>query len=83
MKIQVDFYKPSGKWYAGGEVEIGDAKPYDDDLLYIIWENQQILTSKHSKYYTVVTNDTPDNDADPNYHYCFKSILQIGVYNGR
>lgn len=78
MKIQVDFYKPSGKWYAGGEVEIGDTQPWKN-LLDVIWENQQILATKRSNYWTIVTNDTPSNYADPNYRHCFKFVLQVGV----
>jgi len=81
MKIQVDFYKPLGKWYAGGEVEIGDIKPYDPaiDLLDVIWQNQQILSTKRSNYFTIVTNDTSENHNDPNYRHCFKFVLQIGI----
>lgn len=30
MKVQVDWYKMSGKWYAGGEVDIGDARLHQD-----------------------------------------------------
>jgi len=34
MIVQVDWYKMSGKWYAGGEVDIGDARLHQDDHSY-------------------------------------------------
>lgn len=32
MWIQVDFYKSTGKWYAGGPVNIGNAKFWQKDV---------------------------------------------------
>jgi hypothetical protein len=34
MIVQVDWYRMSGKWYAGGEVNIGDARLWQDDHSY-------------------------------------------------
>jgi hypothetical protein len=78
MKIQVDFYKPSGKWYAGGIVDIGDAKLWRDESGYnsvavAIGKNQQILHSgaiTRSEFITVARNIDGDPDADVPGNFC-------------
>ena len=71
MIIQVDFYKESGKWYAGGEVDLGDVRMYKDITAYkkAIINNQTILGTdwyKRGAYY-VVTSDLPESEKDRNY----------------
>lgn len=82
MKIRVDFYKPSGKWYSGGLVDIGDSKPWHgrDILLDKILENQKILVPGNMEQWTIVSDDPPGSEIDPNYKDFFKAVLQIGVY---
>ncbi len=64
MQIQVDFYKPSGKWYAGGLVEIGDVGLHaKEDFMQAVVNGQQILIDQwtaHGEYY-VVTSSGPDD----------------------
>lgn len=76
--IRVDFFKPSGKWYSGGEVDVGTAKLYDDNLLDVIWENQQILAPGDKEYYTIVIDDVYTNFIREDYHEFYKAVLQVG-----
>ena len=82
MKIRVDFFKPSGKWYAGGMVEVGDHKLWMGSLLDVIWKNQEILSSHPDRspqtYWTIVIDDPPNTENDPSYNDFFKAVLQIG-----
>lgn len=65
MQIQVDFYKPSGKWYAGDLVEIGDIGLHrKEDFMQAVVDNQKILIDQwtaHGEYY-VVTSPGPSDD---------------------
>ena len=64
MQIQVDFYKPSGKWYTGGLVEIGDVGLHrKEDFMQAIVDGQQLLIdgwTAHGEYH-VVTSSGPDD----------------------
>jgi hypothetical protein len=82
MKIQVDFYKPSGKWHEGGEVEIGNARLWKGDLPQAIVNNQNILTDgwQHYEYYYVITNDIPELFNDPNYKEFFKALFKPEIF---
>lgn len=75
VEVQVDFYKLTGKWYAGGRVEIGDARLWKGDLYSAIIKNQQILKPGWEDHFIVVVNDLPELDTDPNYHEFFKAIF--------
>lgn len=68
MIVQVDWYKVSGKWYAGGQVDVGDARLWQDGpngynaIAVAIAEHQQIMqrgccSSGH--YCIVVRNIEP------------------------
>ena len=78
MKIRVDFYKPSGKWYEGGEVKIGEARLWKGDLPQAIINNQNILFDgwQNEEYYYVVTDDIPELFNDPNYKEFFKALFR-------
>jgi hypothetical protein len=83
MKIMVEWYKPSGKWYTEGEVEIGDVRLWHgfDEMLEAIWANQTILMDKDPesrKYWTIVSRDLPGNEKNPEYHEFTQAILQVG-----
>lgn len=75
MKIRVDWYKPSGKWYAGGEVEVDDSRLYFDDFLQKIVDNQNELIDGWQGGYDVVTSDTEENYADQNYTLFYKALF--------
>lgn len=82
MRIRVDFYKPSGKWAYGGEVEVNDVKLWHDNnaLLKEIILNQEIMNCSLSDLisFTIVTDDLHENFLREDYKDFFKAILQVG-----
>lgn len=66
MVINVDFYKPSGKWYAGGLVDIGDAVLYKkEEFKQAIVDAQHILFDEwmnNSEFYVVTSPCKEDDD---------------------
>ena len=64
MKIQVDFYKQSGKWYEGGVVDIGTTAPWDTgEVIQAVVDNQGMLMDGwQGQYYVVVGNVSDDDD---------------------
>ena len=83
MLIQVDWYKITGKWKYGGIVDVGKAKLYQGNLMQVIIDNQKELVVdwyRHSSY-IVVTSDTAENAADPNYHDFFNALFMPSSYN--
>lgn len=74
MKIYVDFFKPSGKWYAGGEVDVGEARLWRDNLLQAIWDNQMLLNQNTERsQWTVVSREADQDDNE----FC-RAVLQVG-----
>jgi len=64
MKIQVDFYKDTGKYYSGGIVDIGDTLAWDTDAVkQAIVDNQRILMDGWQGQYYVVVGNVSDDDA--------------------
>ena len=80
MKIQVDFYKPSGKWYTGGTVDIGDARPHiGGEVEQALVDSQHILQDGWQGSFVVVVsngNDTPSTDPS-----C-KRMYPLGCFAG-
>jgi len=64
MEIQVEFYRESGKWYAGGIVDISDTPGWDTGAVrQAIVEHQGILMDGwQGQYYVVVGNVSDDDD---------------------
>jgi hypothetical protein len=64
MILRVDFYNATGKWYAGGEVDIGNIPGFETHLIYEkILENQKILEPGSPRhYFVVVKNLNEDGD---------------------
>ena len=64
MKVKVNFYKQSGKWYAGGIVDIGNVSVHSTNALeQAIVDNQGILMDGwQGQYYVVVDNVSDDDD---------------------
>jgi hypothetical protein len=60
MLLQVDFYKDTGKWYEGGTVDVGDARPYvTGEIEQALVDKQDILTEGwQGGFYVVVNNAT-------------------------
>lgn len=82
MIVRVDWFKlSSGKWYAGGEVEIDGAKLWRDhrsgknEVAVAILQNQQVLNVDSiypfRNFYTVVTQSGFDQDDGSKYGHQF------------
>jgi hypothetical protein len=83
MKIKVDFFKESGKWYSGGEVEIGEARLWHGEpFRQAIVDHQEILEDGWQGGYHVVTGDLPEFDTDPNYHEFSIALLSKEKFIG-
>ena len=74
MLVQVDFYKSTGKWYAGGRVEC-DKMPWEDGVYESIEKNQDILNRLSGHFYMVVS-DIPESENDPNYRYTYSRLYK-------
>lgn len=84
MKIQVDWYKETGKWYCGEEVEIGEAKLWDTEFKQAIVDNQNQLANwprVNSRFY-VVTRDTEANVLNPEFRGFNSALFTPGVFAG-
>lgn len=71
MKFIVDFFKPSGKWYSGCEIE-SELNLWDDNFKQEIVNKQNALMEGWQGNYFVVTDDTSENDFDNNYKGFYK-----------
>lgn len=63
MIIRVDYYKPSGKWYAGGDVDVGPARLWKESFRKAIQNNQQILQKDNLEFFCVTSNARPSTGA--------------------
>lgn len=70
MKIKVDFYTETGKWYSGGEVEIGEVQFHNRTaFMQAIVNNQELLVDQWvDDRFFVITEDTYENQNDPEFH---------------
>jgi hypothetical protein len=76
MKLQLTFYKESGKFYSSGEVEIQDGLlPWDDTYLDALLENQKIVTNP--RQFNIVVDEV----AGEEYPAFFKSLYTIRSMN--
>jgi hypothetical protein len=78
LVIRVDFFKVTGKWYAGGEVNVGRARHWKSPREYMqaIADNQEILSEGWQGQFHVVTDDTHENYIDPHYRGFNKFFLE-------
>ena len=85
MFIQVDWFKSTGKWAYGGEIEVrDDIHIWSDDLKQQIVDNQGIIVDgwQNSDYYHVLTSDTCADSLSPNYRGFFKHYFPPGSFKG-
>ena len=62
MKLQVDFYKDTGKWYSGGIVDIPDFNPViGNDNRSKIYKHQKIVHSPY-EFYMIAKNSEDNGD---------------------
>jgi len=63
MKIKVDWFKKTGKWYAQDIIEVTERSVTDGDQLTIDIVNlQSVLSPGWIGEYSVVTDNMDDND---------------------
>lgn len=67
VQVEVSLYKASGKYAYGGQVNLGIMNVFSSNILNIIENKQDIITSKNFDGYMVVVNDTAINHNDINY----------------
>jgi len=60
MKIKVNLFKPTGKWYVGGIVEVVGVKPYERNWQEELYKQQKLIHSFDQFY--VVTENVSDLD---------------------
>lgn len=72
MLLQVDFYKVTGKWYAGGEVEC-DKLPWETGVLDSVLQNQKILSGT-GRNFIIVLSDLSKSEQDRNYKMTYSRI---------
>lgn len=83
MVIRVDWYKESGKWYCGQELEIGDAKLWQGErFLQAIVDGQTELVDSWPGDFHVVTGDLQKYDDDPNYTDFSHALFGAGRWVG-
>ena len=75
--IYVNFYKPSGKWYASGPVEVSHQLFEVEELKQDIVNNQDILTEGWQDEF-VVTIDQINPDDEP----FFARLFPQGAFAG-
>ena len=75
MLVQCDIYKETGKWYAGGKVEL-EKLPYENGVLKNFLEKQKILLSGSfsEPYFYIVMSDIPESHNDPNYRMTYNRL---------
>jgi hypothetical protein len=72
IKVNITFYKKSGKFYEKGVVDLGDIEFWDSDLVKpAILKNQKTLVKDWHKHdsFKVCVQDTLVNMLDKNYKY--------------
>ena len=64
MKVKVNFYKSTGKWYAGGIVDIGTVATWDSGAVKqaIVDNQRELMDGWQGQYYVVVDNVSDDDD---------------------
>lgn len=82
MIIKVEFYKLTGKYYSGGEVDIGNCKLWSSDFKQTIVNNQNILIDGWQGQYLVHTRDLSIHDLDPAYTEFYMRIFSPHEFDG-
>lgn len=60
MKLKVTFYKPTGKLAYEGIVDVGDMKPYKDDVLKIVCDKQNVIMQGQERYFHIVIKNAEE-----------------------
>ena len=76
MLLNINFFKPSGKWYTGGTVEVSSQLYEMDELIQDIVNNQDLLVDGWQGDFDVVIEAVDENDFAT---HLFKSDRFIGI----
>lgn len=84
LEIEVSFYKETGKYYAHGIVNIGDARLHQGDEVFMqaIIDNQQLIAGNSwIGEYHVRTRDTTENWEHQDYHEFSNALFTADRWN--
>lgn len=71
MKVNVNLFKPSGKWAYGGVVDVDERYPcWSDEHLQDLVDKQDFVVDGTFKHYDVVVTHRDDYDQDPSSYFC-------------
>lgn len=71
MKVNVNLFKPSGKWAYGGVVELSERfQMWTPDFKAEVLEKQDFACATAFYGHTVVITHRDDYDTDPSSYFC-------------
>ncbi len=71
MKVNVNLFKPSGKWAYGGVVELSEQfEMWNDGFKAEVLANQDFVARTAFYGHTVVITHREDYDTDPSHYFC-------------
>ena len=84
MIIRVNWFKPTGKWAYGGNVEITDETYiFNDNFKQQIVDNQKELVETWTESdYFVLTQNHPADDLSPNFKGFHNHLFMPGSFKG-
>jgi hypothetical protein len=80
--IRVDWFKRSGKWYAGQELDVGDTKLYDDAFKQVIVDKQTQLYDGWQGEFHVVTRDLDKHHELSEYKEFYMQLFDAAQFVG-
>lgn len=82
MKVNVNLFKPSGKWAYGGIVEVNEnLKLWTEAHKQDIIDKQDFVVDGTFDHYTVVVTHREDYDRDPSLYFC-QQLYPAGAFAG-
>lgn len=82
MILRIDFYKDSGKWYSGGDLDIPDgANIWDSNFKQLIVDNQKTMADgwQNHGYYVIIGNHY-GGEISPNFKGFHKRLFNISSF---
>lgn len=80
MKVNVDLFKPSGKWAYGGVVDVDESFPiWSSDHKQDLVNKQKFVVDGSFDDYIVVVTHREDYDQDPSPYFC-QQLYPVGSF---